>query len=106
MGANDQAFIDAFAETFYNRRDEIAARLPQTTDITGNKRDMLEATYEIQPIAHENFFKAYTAALTQAFIDHNIQNNDIITIIDDAYRDAITDAYGVTLDPLAPSKET
>lgn len=104
MGANDQAFIDAFATTLYEHRDELAEHLPGTVDVTGNKRNMLVATCDIRPDDHDTFFDAYVDALQTAFQSYVIDGDHALDIIDTAYRDSIEDVYDVTLES-AQSRE-
>jgi hypothetical protein len=47
MGANDQAFIDAFEDSFYENKPVFDDLLPPSAEVTGNKRNVIEATYDI-----------------------------------------------------------
>ncbi|WP_255170075.1 PD-(D/E)XK nuclease family protein [Natrononativus amylolyticus] len=97
MGANDQAFIDAFNDEFSGRQEAIEQALPPATSVTGNKRDMLVATYDIETDAHDDFFEAYIAALEQAFVEHVVANEQLLMLLDSAYRDALEHVYGVSV---------
>ena len=92
MGANDQAFIDAFTRQFRNRRDEIAACLPPAAELTGNRRNLIQATYDIRPEGPDDFFEAYVSALATAFEDLVIENPDLIDLLTEIY-DSETEMY-------------
>jgi hypothetical protein len=94
MGANDQAFIDTFAESFSERRSEISERLPPNVEVTGNKRNLFAATHDITPESPEAFFDAYVASLEAAFVDLVVDDEGLIALIDDLYEDAIENVYG------------
>jgi len=93
MGANDQEFRDAFEEEFYEREESVADVLPKTSKITGNKSNVIEAVYNIHVDTHDDFFEAYVAALKRAFEDHVVENERLVSLIDDAYEDAIDKVY-------------
>jgi len=98
MGANDQVFIDAFVDVFSERQSEVADLLPAAAEITGNKRNMVVATYDIDATSPEAFFDAYVAALKAAFVDLVVDNEELIVLIDDLYAEAIDEAYGGSSD--------
>jgi hypothetical protein len=98
MGANDQVFIDAFVDVFSERQSEVAELLPAAAEITGNKRNMMVATYDIDATSPEAFFDAYVAALKAAFVDLVVDNEELIALIDDIYVKALEEAYGVSTD--------
>ena len=98
MGANDQAFIDAFTDAFAERQSEIDELLPAAAATTGNKRNMLVATYDIDADAHETFFDAYVVTLREAFVDLVIDKEELIALIDDLYAESVKEAYGVSID--------
>lgn len=93
MGANDQAFIDAFADAFADRRDSIEDLLPPIADVTGNKRDKIVATYDIDAESGVQFFDAYVDALAEAFVDFVIDNPELISLIDDVYDESLRNVY-------------
>ena len=95
MGANDQAFIDAFADSFDENKPVFDDLLPPSAEVTGNKRNMIEATYDIDVGAHEEFFDAYVAALQDAFVDLVVENEKLIATIDELYDESIDRVYGV-----------
>lgn len=98
MGANDQEFIDTFSEAFYGREDGIIDTLPPTAEVTGNKGNMLAATYDIEAASHGDFFDAYVAALKEAFVDLVVDNEELIRTIDDAFTASIAREYGESVD--------
>lgn len=91
-GANDQAFIDAFNQGFYDREGEIEALLPAAAELTGQKRNLIEARYDIPTDEHDDFFDAYIAALEQAFVEHAIENEPLVETIGSTYEEAL-DSY-------------
>lgn len=97
MGANDQQFIDAVSDHFDARADDVEPTLPDAAGLTGNKRNMISAEYDISPEEHNDFFAAYVAALEQGFSDLVVENPDLIAILDDIYTDAVADVYGTEL---------
>lgn len=54
---------------------------------------MTESVYDIHVDAHDDFFNAYVAALKRAFEDHVVENERLVSLIDDAYEDAIDEVY-------------
>lgn len=98
MGANDQPFIDTFTETFRDRRREIAELLPTSAELTGNKRNLVVATYDIDTDAHEEFFEVYVAALREAFTDLVADNPSLVSTLDEAFYESIETVYGVPID--------
>jgi hypothetical protein len=96
MGANDQAFIDAFGDSFYENKPVIDDLLPSSAEVTGNKRNMIETTYDIDVDAYEDFFDAYVAALQEAFVDLVIENEELIATIDELYDESIDQVYGLS----------
>ncbi|WP_436346993.1 PD-(D/E)XK nuclease family protein [Natronorubrum sp. FCH18a] len=97
MGANDQEFIDAFADRFSERQSEIANLLPRTAEVTGNKRNMIAAPYDIDADSPEEFFDAYVGALKAAFVDLVVDNEKLVALIDEIYAESIHDVYGVSI---------
>ena len=93
MGANDQPFIDAVSDRFEARAEAIDAALPESASRTGNKRNLIAATYDIDPDDHEDFFTAYVAALEDGFSDLVLGNSELIAVLDDIYTDAVADIY-------------
>ena len=92
MGANDEAFIAAFNDAFGDRESEVREALPESSElasITETRRDLITATYDIQTGAHEDFFKAYLAALQTAFEDIVVNNAALIELIDEAQDEAL-----------------
>lgn len=74
MGANDQDFIDAFNDEFYRHQTRVEQTLPAASSVTGNKRNMIEAAYDIETDAYDEFFEDYVVALEQAFVEHVVEN--------------------------------
>jgi hypothetical protein len=98
MGANDQAFIDEFVDTFSERESEIADLLPTAAEITGNKRNLVVATYDIEADSAEDFFDAYVAALKRAFVNLVVDNEALIALIDEISAKSIYEVYGTEID--------
>jgi hypothetical protein len=97
MGANDQEFIDAVDDHFNTQADTIEDNLPDTASITGNKRNMISAEYDIAPDEYDNFFAAYIGALERGFTDLVIENPKLVTILDDIYTDAVAEVYNTQI---------
>lgn len=96
MGANDQVFIDVFRDSFDENKPVIDDLLPSSAEVTGNKRNMIEATYDIDVDAHEDFFDAYVAELQEAFVDLVVENEELTATIDELYDEATNRVYGVS----------
>jgi hypothetical protein len=92
-GSNDREFKDTFEQEFYSRDEELASSFPEVAEITGNKLNMSEAVYDIRVDAHDDFFEAYIAALQRAFEDHVVENERLVSLLDDACEDAIDEVY-------------
>lgn len=93
MGSNDQEFIDAFHEAFKRRSDSIEKHLPQNSELTGEKRDLIVSTYQIDVDEHGDFFEAYVAALQEAFESFIVDDRGALNHIEDAFQDAISEVY-------------
>ncbi len=88
-GSNDQTFIEAFDENFTNAETEIQNQLPDASELTGEKRNLIEAEYDIRVDENNDFFEAYIEALKRAFIDHVTENDELVAELDSVYEDAI-----------------
>ena len=87
---NEQTtFRDAFYENFEGRRREIRDALPDAAELTGNMHNQIEVTYDIPVDTHDDFFEAYVAALRQAFIEHAIENEELISEIDSIHQESL-----------------
>lgn len=92
MGANDDEYIAAFNDAVCDRKTEIRQALPEPAkleSITDTRRDLITATYDIQPEAYEDYFTAYLAALQLAFEDLVVSNPEFVALIDEAQADAL-----------------
>jgi hypothetical protein len=85
------SFKDAFEQRFYDRETEIAGLTPKAGEITGNKTNMLEASYDIEVRNHDTFFDAYIAALREAVVGHAIENDALVSVIDNIYRTSLNE---------------
>ena len=87
-----QASHDVFHENFATRfhsDEQIPDLIPSRTTRTGNKSNVLEATYDINVDSHTDFFEAYTAALARAMDDHVVSNPELVNRIDFIYQQTI-----------------
>jgi hypothetical protein len=92
MGANDQKFIDAFSERFDAKGQAIDDALPGRADITGNKKDKIVVSYDID--AHnQDFFSAYVAALETAYVELVADNEHLISLIDTIFTESLAEVY-------------
>jgi len=103
MGANDQSFIDAVSDHFDAKADAIEDTLPDTASLTGNKRNMISAEYDIAPDEYDDFFTAYIAALEEGFTDLVVDNPKLIVLLDDIYTDAVAEVYDTQI-TMSPNK--
>jgi len=97
MGANDQEFIDEFVDAFNSRTSEIDDLLPPRAEITGIKDDMLVAAYDIEVEDDQSFFDAYIESLNEAFVDLVVENEALVSVLDDIYYETIESVYGVSI---------
>jgi hypothetical protein len=97
MGANDQQFIDAVCDQFNAQADAIESTLPDAASITGNKRNMISAEYDINPDQYNDFFAAYIAALEQGFTELVVENPRLVAILDNIYADAVAEVYNTQI---------
>ena len=93
-GSNDEAFRTALNRRFDSRVDEIRDALPPSARIVGNRRDKIEAVYEIQVGESRDFFEAYIDALKQAFVEIAAENTVLLGLIDEIYEESFTEVYG------------
>ncbi|WP_170977464.1 PD-(D/E)XK nuclease family protein [Halorussus salinisoli] len=84
-----EEFKSSFEQMFYDRKEKIADYTPQPGEITGNKSNLLEVTYDIDVKNHESYFEAYIAALRDAFVDHVVDNEELVSKIDDIYTESL-----------------
>ena len=85
MGANPQGFINDFSRRFNDHEEEIRDLVPQPKAVTGSKGNKIKATYAIPVEEYEAFFEAYIAALTNAFVEHTVENKELIKMLDELY---------------------
>jgi len=93
MGANPDDFKNSIYENFTRVEDKISGLVPDQAEVTGNKLNMIQATYDINIPGHENFFEAYIAALKMAFEDFIVKNHPLITTLDGVYKNAVSEIY-------------
>ncbi len=84
----DDDFHDGFQERF-NADPKIPELLPAKTSRPGRKENVLEATYDITPEYHNDFFEAYIAALARAMEEHVVSNPELVNNIDQIYQQTI-----------------
>lgn len=90
MGSNPTEFRDIYNECFTDRKADITDALASTNgDLTGQKRTLIEGTYEIEVDAFEDFFDAYTAALRTAFVEFIVDNEELVTLLGEIYETAV-----------------
>lgn len=85
------AFYENFA-TKFESDEQIADLIPARTTRTGNKANVLEATYDINVDSHSDFFEAYIAALSLAMDEHVISNPELINRIDELYSETLEES--------------
>ncbi|RQG95564.1 PD-(D/E)XK nuclease family protein [Natrarchaeobius oligotrophus] len=91
--SSDDQFYKLVNERVSNKIDEREYELPPTVDLTSRTGNILTATYNIPIAEHDDFFDAYTAGLGGAFVDLAIENSELITIIDEAFIEALAEYY-------------
>jgi len=82
------SFYENYAQKFKSD-DRIPHLLPARTTRTGNKTNVLEATYDINVDSHSDFFEAYIAALSLAMDEHVISNPELVNRIDELYSETV-----------------
>lgn len=84
-------FYENFALKFESD-EQIPDLIPSRTTRTGNKGNVLEATYDINTDSHSDFFEAYIASLSVAMDEHVISNPDLINRIDKLYYETLDES--------------
>ena len=84
-------FYEDFARKFESD-EQIPDFLPSRTTRTGNKVNVLEATYDINVDSHSDFFEAYIAALSLAMDEHVISNPELVNRIDELYSETLEES--------------
>jgi hypothetical protein len=90
-GSSADEFYEKFA-TKFESDEQIADLTPARTTRTGNKANVLEATYDINVDSHSDFFEAYIAALSLAMDEHVISNPELINRIDELYSETLEES--------------
>ena len=85
------SFYENCAQKFKSD-DQIPNLLPARTTRTGNKTNVLEATYDINVDSHSDFFEAYISALSLAMDEHVISNPELINRIDELYNETLEES--------------
>jgi len=91
--SSDDQFYKLVNERVSNKIDEREYELPTTINLTGRTGSILTATYNIPVAKHDNFFDAYTVALSDALIDLTDENRELITIITESFEEALEEYY-------------
>lgn len=86
-----KSFNKNFAQIF-NSDKQIPNLLSAEITRTGNRRNVLEATYDINVDSYSDFFEAYIAALSLAIDEHIISNPGLINRIDKLYTEAVEES--------------
>lgn len=63
--------------------------MPESAELTGQRRNLIEATYDIRIEGHDDFFEAYVAALERGYLDLLAGSPELIQIVDEVYEEAI-----------------
>ena len=84
-------FYENFAPKFESD-EQIPDLIPSRTTRTGNKGNVLEATYDINVDSHSDFFEAYIAALSFAMDEHIISNPELVNRIDELYSETLEES--------------
>lgn len=92
MGSNPTAFRDIYNKHFDERARTLEECLATTSaETTGEKRTLIRGTYPIKVDEHDSFFTAYTAALTEAFVELVVDNQELIRILGEIFEDSIAE---------------
>lgn len=84
-------FYENFCQKFESD-EKIPDLVPSRTTRTGNKANVLEATYDISVDSHADFFEAYIEALSLAVDEHIISNPELINRIDKLYSETVEES--------------
>jgi len=85
-------YKDSFRAEFYDREDRVSELTPKPDEVTGNQRNLLETTYDIEVESYETFFDAYIDALGRAFDRHVASNQDLVKLLDEIHSNAVEEA--------------
>lgn len=65
-----------------------------------SNQDRLEVTaYDIEVEDDQSFFDAYIESLNEAFVDLVVENEALVSVLDDIYYETIESAYDVSIHP-------
>lgn len=82
---NGDQFMRTFKDELTTNVEESEREIPSSVSVAGSRGNPLTATYDIPVREQDDFFDAYVAALDDAFYDLVIDNQDLITIIDETF---------------------
>jgi hypothetical protein len=88
---DDTNFRDMFNEKFENQKEAIKDALPQVASLTGNTRNLIEATYTIPVDKSDEFTTAYLEAVERAFREHAVDNEQLVNELDQIYEECIAE---------------
>lgn len=86
---DDTNFRDEFVDNFDARSDDVSQLLPERSRLTGNMHDVIEATYDIPVDEYDAYFEAYVGTLHTAFEEHVVENEALVTILDEVYAETL-----------------
>ncbi len=83
---NGDRFMYDFKGEIAVKMDERADAFPATAEYTARRGNPIVITYNIPINKYDDFFKAYVAALNDAFIDIAVNHAEFVTIVDQIYQ--------------------
>jgi hypothetical protein len=86
---NGDQFMNTFQEEITRGVEESDGEIPASVSVAGSRGNPLTVTYDIPIREHDDFFKAYVAALDEAFFDIVIQNRELITLITESFESSL-----------------
>jgi hypothetical protein len=86
---NGDHFMRTFNDELTTQVEESDGDLPSSVSVAGSRGNPLTATYDIPIREQDDFFEAYVAALDDAFYDLVIENQALISIIDETFETSL-----------------
>lgn len=92
MGSNPTAFRGIYYDRFQERSSTLEDCLATTNaEMTGQKQTLIRGTYPIDVDGHEDFFTAYTTALSKSLVELIVENRDLVRILGEIFEESITE---------------
>lgn len=86
---NGDEFMYRFKDVVSTLLEQNSEEVPAAVEYPGTRGNPVTATYDIPVSEHDDFFKAYLAALHEGFLDLTVRNPGFIELIDEAFEQSL-----------------